>query len=236
MSLKYMASGLVIALLLPTSSFAIDEDTVQAAQALGVLSNPKPSSKPPAKKESKPERVNVIKLEDILSGKYSGDKKEQSEKVGTKSDKNDSKSAAKLAEEKSKQMAEQSGVKVTSSNNLKQQSKETQANKPKNEANESVVSDQAQERENNTGWVYLGKYVAGHWEQNNAVILGLKGGLPTAGKFYHIRAHANVRKRYPTKEGVGGLVRTLTQGSKVKLLAIHNSGRSGHYWARIQWQ
>ena len=86
-----------------------------------------------------------------------------------------------------------------------------------------------------TGWLYLGKFVQDKWEQQNNQILGLKNGLPRANHNYTIKAGSNLRQGYPSKKGMPRVVKVLPKGSKVRLLTVHNSGKSGHFWGKVQW-
>ncbi len=88
---------------------------------------------------------------------------------------------------------------------------------------------------NTIGWLYLGKFTQGQWARKGNQVLGLKGVLPKINQFYSLRVHSNIRKGKPSKGKMPKVIKQLSNGSKVKLLAVHNSGNSGHYWARIKW-
>lgn len=88
---------------------------------------------------------------------------------------------------------------------------------------------------NTIGWLYLGKFTQGRWETKGSQVLGLKDVLPKVGQFYSIRVHSNIRKGKPSKGKMPAVIKQLANGNKIKLLAVHNSGGSGHYWARVEW-
>lgn len=86
-----------------------------------------------------------------------------------------------------------------------------------------------------TGWLYVGKFRQGQWDNQNNQTLGLSAILPTVGQHYTIRTHSNIRGGYPSKGGMPSVMSVLRKGSRVRLTALHNSGKSGHYWAKIAW-
>ncbi len=90
-------------------------------------------------------------------------------------------------------------------------------------------------RNNRIGWLYLGKFTQGKWVTKGKQVLGLKDALPKINQFYSLQVHSNIRKGKPSKGKMPKVIKQLSNGSKIKLLAIHNSGNSGHYWARIKW-
>ncbi len=86
-----------------------------------------------------------------------------------------------------------------------------------------------------TGWLYLGKFSQGQWDKKNIQVLGLKGVLPKANNYYSIRVHSNIRKNKPSKGKMPSVIKVLSSGAKVQILQVHNSGNSGHYWAKVKW-
>ncbi len=205
--------------------------------------NKKESSVIPSAEIQEGEVVHVIKLKDILQGKYSKEKntsKEEQKKEGVSSKKpaTDKMSvvavkpattsdsidiekafAAVMGYNNQPAIPDRSNPKVTQQQVNVQQAKKTapSANGP------------------STGWLYLGKFSQGQWDQKNNQVLGLNGTLPIVGQPYVIRVFSNVRKAYPSKKGMPPIVKVLPQGRKIRLLGLHNSGHSGHYWAHVQW-
>ena len=84
------------------------------------------------------------------------------------------------------------------------------------------------------GWVYVGKFVAGQWDLSSGKAFAITT-LPQVGASYAVRAYSNIRSGYPSKGGMPKVIKVLPQGTKVKVLAVHNSGNSGHYWAKVSW-
>ena len=174
--------------------------------------------------ESPEEPQNVIKLEDILAGKYSA-KQSETEK-NTAEDSQEKKSNNEpvkkpIAQQENKQTdkADPPIVKLTA--------EEPQNSSPSLSASSDI--------EAGTGWLYLGKFAEGQWIDKNTQTLALNNMLPQTGQQYSVRAYANVRQGYPSKTGIPSVVKVLSQGSRVKILAVHNSGKTGHYWARVEW-
>ena len=153
-----------------------------------------------------------IKLEDILAGKYSGKEK------GVK------KQVEKTAKtEKSSEKEKKSFVvkRVETTTAVVKEDLPLKANVAKG-------------RTGTVGWLYLGKLVGGKWEVGSGKNLGTPA-LPQIGGVYAVKAYSNVRASYPSKAGMSGVIKVLKLGSKVKVLAVHNSGNSGHYWAKVNW-
>lgn len=194
--------------------------------------------------------VPVIKLEDIMAGKHSRKKPEA--KVETV------KNNATQAVDRSKITKEQPHQKVQSVENIeavKQPEKQSSINleeaysalmnpssKTKKEKKKIVKSSAPASTSNvtantgkATGWIYLGKFSQGQWDNKNNQTLGLNAILPSAGQSYSLHIHSNVRNAYPSKGGMPPIRQVLRKGSKVRVLTIHNSGRSGHYWAKVEW-
>jgi outer membrane biosynthesis protein TonB len=91
-------------------------------------------------------------------------------------------------------------------------------------------------RNNRTaGWLYLGKFKQGQWDNKSNQTLGLNANLPRIGQPYTIRLYSNIRSGYPSKGGMPAVIKVLNKGNKVRVLAVHNSRQSGHYWAKIAW-
>lgn len=86
------------------------------------------------------------------------------------------------------------------------------------------------------GWVYLGKFKQGQWDNTSNQTLGLNAKLPRIGQSYTIQLYSNIRSGYPSKGGMPTVIKVLNKGNKVRVLAVHNSRQSGHYWAKIAWQ
>ncbi len=200
--------------------------------------NKKVSSVIPSEEMQAGEVVHVIKLDDILKGKYSNDK------------------VAPIKEEPNHTVEEhvvdnitQAEIKPVVNNDLPIDISEAYdvimgyskgTHKPVKKALAKKISrlkinQVAVAGGKASGWLYLGQFSQGQWDQLNNQVLGLKGTLPKVGQRYSIRAHSNVRQSYPSKKGMPPIVKVLSQGSSVKLLAVHNSGGSGHYWAKVQW-
>ncbi|HFD32320.1 MAG TPA: hypothetical protein ENJ28_06400 [Gammaproteobacteria bacterium] len=100
---------------------------------------------------------------------------------------------------------------------------------------QSVTTNRNTSTSNRVGWLYLGKFTQGKWVTKGKQVLGLKDVLPKINQFYSIQVHSNIRKGKPSKGKMPKVIKQLSNGSKIKLLAVHNSGNSGHYWARIKW-
>ncbi|HIO92942.1 MAG TPA: hypothetical protein EYG68_08910 [Leucothrix mucor] len=189
------------------------------------------------------EVIHVIKLDDILNGKYS--KKQESSKEAapapepTTNDKKNTLVDSKKKPSIEKPVATNDSIDLTAAFNAvmggadapENQSLAHQNQAPKKPVEKTAVATSS----NGTGWLYLGKLSKGQWDQTNNQVLGLKAVLPKVGKQYSIRVFSNIRKGYPSKKGMPPIVKVLAQGSKIKLLAVHNSGKSGHYWAKVQW-
>lgn len=85
------------------------------------------------------------------------------------------------------------------------------------------------------GWLYLGKFNGGEWDQKDKQVLGLNGMLPTMNHAYALKADSNIRNGYPSRGKMPSIQKVLRAGYKVRVMALHNSGRSGHYWAKVAW-
>ena len=202
--------------------------------------NKKASSVIPSEEMQAGEVVHVIKLDDILEGKYSNDKVAPiKEEPGH--------TVEKQATDKVVQKVVQTKIKPVVNNGSSldileaydaimgypkgthKSVKKALVKKPSQPKIKQVAGRKV------SGWLYLGRFSQGQWDQLNNQVLGLKGTLPKVGQRYSIRAYSNVRQSYPSKKGMPPIVKVLPQGSSVKLLAVHNSGGSGHYWAKVQW-
>ena len=234
-SLLLIGGGLFIALLSTMASAEGDKKNINSVI--------------PSAEIQEGEVVHVIKLEDILQGKYSKEKKmPEPEEVVVDNDKNKS-----VADDKPSDVVKPSKavkpVEVSKPIDMKKAFAAVMGY-----SNEAVVQDSAiqqkvsqqkvakptskpapSEMGPTTGWLYLGKFSQGQWDQKKNQVLGLNGALPIVGQQYSIRVSSNVRQGYPSKKGMPPIVKVLPQDRKIKLLGIHNSGKSGHYWANVQW-
>jgi len=193
----------------------------------------------PSAEIQKGEVIHVIKLEDILQGKYSKEKTTP-EKIITANDEKQS-----LVSEKTvdvvKPVAESKPIDMQAAfAAVMGYSNKPVAQAPRQAVQQKIAQQQAKPAPSSTngqstGWLYLGKFSQGQWDQKNNQVLGLKGALPIAGQQYSVRVFSNVRRGYPSKKGMPAIIKVLPQGSKIKLLGVHNSGNSGHYWAKVQW-
>ena len=215
--------------------------TLQSTIASAEEGNKNTNSVIPSAEIQEGEVVHVIKLEDILQGKYSKEKMmPEPEEVSVDNDENQS-----IADENPPEVVKP----VAASNSKSIDMNEAFAavmgysNKPvaQGKANKQQVTRQQVVKSTpatsgkSAGWLYLGKFSQGQWDQKNNQVLGLNGTLPIAGQQYSVRVSSNVRQGYPSKKGMPPIVKVLPQGKKIKLLGIHNSGKSGHYWANVQW-
>lgn len=186
--------------------------------------------------------VPVIKLEDIMADKYSVKKTQKDTTKQSSDDSTTSKKPKKQAIEKTKVVQP---TEKKSSINLKEAYSVLM--NPNNEDTKksvtpSAVTTPAQQptakvvtRAGSTvGWIYLGKFSQGQWDNRNNQTLGLTS-LPKTGQYYSLNVHSNVRNSYPSKGGMPAVRQVLGKGNKVRVLSIHNSGRSGHYWAKVEW-
>lgn len=221
-----------------------------------------------AKAEPKEGDIDEVKLDDIVSGLYSGDKKKATnnkppdtevkkkqipnkkiakkikkkavvlkpkkpQKV-TKETKETQKKVIKKAEIKKEPVPEIDLMKAYSAlmgeakqqEPVKKEVVKTVTPKPSNTASSSGTT---------VGWLYLGKFSQGQWDKKGNHVLGLKGVLPKANHYYSIRGSSNIRKGKPSKGKIPSVIKVLPTGSKVRVLTAHNSGQSGHYWAKITW-
>ena len=203
--------------------------------------NKKVSSVIPSAEIQEGEVLHVIKLEDILKGKYSKKKKvlkpkevfvdkDENQSVAEKKTVNVVKSAP-VSKSNPIDMKEAFAAVMGYSNQPVAKDKVSKQQETRHQVVKSVPSTSGQ----SAGWLYLGKFSHGQWDQKNNQVLGLNGALPVAGQQYSVRVFSNVRQGYPSKKGMPAIVKVLPQGSKIKLLGVHNSGKSGHYWANVQW-
>jgi hypothetical protein len=82
-----------------------------------------------------------------------------------------------------------------------------------------------------SGWIYLGKYSAGHWRSGKTLKLG--NNLPQAGQQYTVKSPLlNLRKSHPRKGSLGKLVQVLHIGDQVLVSRVHRSAKN-NYWANI---
>ena len=82
-----------------------------------------------------------------------------------------------------------------------------------------------------SGWIYLGKYSAGHWKRGKTLKIG--NNLPQEGQQYTVKSPLlNLRKNRPQKGSLGKLVQVLHVGDQVLVSRIHRSAKN-NYWANI---
>ena len=204
-------------------------------------SNKKESSVIPSAEIQEGEVVHVIKLKDILQGKYSKEKKLlEPKKVSVDSNENqpvvvknsaETVKPAATSKNNSIDLKEAFAAVMGYSNDPVVQDKESKPQVTRQQVVKAVPATNGK----SAGWLYLGKFSQGQWDQKNNQVLGLNGALPITGQQYSVRVSSNVRQGYPSKKGMPPIVKVLPQGSKIKLLGVHNSGKSGHYWANVQW-
>lgn len=185
--------------------------------------------------------IPVIKLEDIMADKYSI-KKTKKDPIKQSSD--DSATSNKperqviekteMVQPAEKQpsinLEEAYSALMNSDNKARKNNKKTV--KSSAHANTAKLTARAGKAK---GWIYLGKFSQGQWDNKNNQTLGLNAALPRAGQYYSLRVHSNIRNAYPSKGGMPPVRQVLGKGSKVRVLTIHNSGKSGHYWAKVEW-
>ncbi|MCK5814023.1 MAG: hypothetical protein KAH03_07180 [Cocleimonas sp.] len=220
-----------------------------------------------AKEEPKESDIDEVKLDDIVSGKYSKakgevvSKKKQTRKVEKKQQKQQTRKAEKK-QPSSKQVKKEikKKVAVVTPSPPKDISKVERKKEPEMnliEAYSAVMgtsntksvkkkvvkatppppkaSNVAPPSGTTVGWLYLGKFTQGQWDKQSNHVLGLNGVLPKVNHYYSIRVPSNIRKGKPSKGKMPGVIKVLSAGSKIRVLTAHNSGRSGHYWAKIAW-
>ncbi|HFC91475.1 MAG TPA: hypothetical protein ENJ51_01535 [Leucothrix mucor] len=194
--------------------------------------------------------IPVIKLEDIIAGKHSGKIIEKNDKHDKHQSISSSKTIKKQAKQKKQKepsakktetvkptesqpsinLEEAYSVLMNSDNTAsKDKKKIVKASTHTNKATITASADKAK------GWIYLGKFNQGQWDNKNNQTLGLNAALPRAGQYYSLRVHSNIRNTYPSRGGMPPVRQVLSKGSKVRVLTIHNSGKSGHYWAKVEW-
>ena len=225
-----------------------------------------------AKAEPKEGDIEEVKLDDIVSGMYSGDKKKEDNNkkpsnTEVKKEQPPSKKIAKKIKKKTITLkpkeVPKTIVKKAPEVELKKEPKpkpepkidlmkaysalmETETSNKKNSVNKSVkkeVVKTALPKPNSAtslsttivGWLYLGKFNQDQWDKKGNHVLGLQGVLPKANHYYSIRVPSNIRKGKPSKGKMPRVIKVLPTGSKIQVLTVHNSGRSGHYWAKITW-
>lgn len=82
-----------------------------------------------------------------------------------------------------------------------------------------------------TGWVYLGRFDLGEWENGT---LEINKELPEVGNLYFIKASTlNLRSGLPKKGKLGKVTHALKQKEQVKILQLKGSGRNHNYWAEV---
>jgi outer membrane biosynthesis protein TonB len=225
-----------------------------------------------AKAEPKEGDIEEVKLDDIVSGMYSGDKKKGANKkkpsdteikkkqppkkkrvkkikkkrvtlkpkkapkeaqktIVKKAPKVESKPERELEPEIDLMKAysalmETSNKKKAVNKSVKKEIVKTVLPKPNSATSLSATT---------VGWLYLGKFNQEQWDKKGNHVLGLQGVLPKANHYYSIRVPSNIRKGKPSKGKMPSVIKVLSSGSKIQVLTVHNSGRSGHYWAKIAW-
>jgi hypothetical protein len=187
--------------------------------------------------------IPVIKLEDIIAGKHSGKKSKDIKK------KNINKKDISISTATKKQNKKNSKAVESTKNSYSVDLEKAyfllmnSDNKPEKANNKVIGSPVAVANTGNivasrgrtAGWLYLGKFIQGQWNNKNNQTLGLHATLPETGKYYSLRIDCNIRNNYPSKSGMPAIRQVLGKGSKVRVLDIHNSGQSGHYWAKVEW-
>ncbi len=187
--------------------------------------------------------IPVIKLEDIIAGKHSGKNNENQpiessettkEQVEPKSQAEPSAKTTETVKPTRSQPAvnieEAYSVLMNSDNKTRKNNKTSM--KASTHANKANITAGAGKTK---GWIYLGKFSQGQWDNKNNQTLGLNATLPRAGQYYSLHVHSNIRNAYPSRGGMSPVRQVLGKGSKVRVLTIHNSGKSGHYWAKVEW-
>ena len=82
-----------------------------------------------------------------------------------------------------------------------------------------------------TGWIFVGKYSAGHWRGGKTLKSGNQ--LPQVGQQYTVKSPLlNMRKSKPSNKGLGKLIKVLHVGDQVRIKSIHRSSKN-NYWANI---
>jgi hypothetical protein len=82
-----------------------------------------------------------------------------------------------------------------------------------------------------SGWIFVGKYSAGHWRGGKTLKSGNQ--LPQVGQQYTVKSPLlNMRKSKPTNKGLGKLIKVLHVGDQVRIKSIHRSSKN-NYWANI---
>ncbi len=185
--------------------------------------------------------IPVIKLEDIIAGKHSGKKPAKIDatqsvdnsdiiKEQTEPSAENTETVRPTENQPSINLEEAYSVLMNSDNKARKDNKKTvKSSTPANTANITAKAGKAK------GWIYLGKFSQGQWDNKNNQTLGLNAALPRAGQYYSLHVHSNIRNAYPSKGGMSPVRQVLGKGSKVRVLTIHNSGKSGHYWAKVEW-
>lgn len=85
---------------------------------------------------------------------------------------------------------------------------------------------------NNIGWVYIGQFLDNQWLEK---ILKVSNTLPELGKTYLIKQSVNIRNALPSNGEMSKVISVLSPNKKVKIIKLYQSGRKGHYWAKLQW-
>jgi hypothetical protein len=183
--------------------------------------------------------IPVIKLEDIIAGKHSGKKSKDIEKNTNQATTSNSTTAKEQDTEnirtvkptensQSVDLEEAYSVLMNPDEEIEKAKNKVIA--PATNTNKVTTSGGR-----TTGWLYLGRFSQGQWDNKNNQTLGLNATLPKTGQHYSLRIHSNIRNNYPSRGGMPAVRQVLSKGNKVRVLDIHNSGQSGHYWAKVEW-
>ena len=219
----------------------------------------KPAQKDEKESQKKPPKVIVEKVEPKLKPKPKPKPKPQP-KIEPKAEKKDPKPKVAKQKPESKPESKATSAKVESSSTIQKVANKASNKAPNKAPNKpqeldllkayselmgatdqnrgrakTVSKSQKVVAKGSAGWLYLGKFSEGEWDKKDKQVLGLNGVLPTINYAYSLRIHSNIRNGYPLKGKMPSIQKVLRAGNKVRVIALHNSGRSGHYWAKVAW-